>query len=70
MSVAQDSEHGLLTTLTEYLDDFQVRVTNPRLHATTTHFQVFDRPDTSSPVLIVEPHDGAEISVEELAAWL
>ncbi len=55
VSVSQDSEQGLLTTLTEYLDDFQVRVTNPLLHATTTQFQVFDRPDTSSPVLIAEP---------------
>jgi RHS repeat-associated protein len=47
-----DSELGLLTTTTEYLAGFQRRTTNPRGHATTHLFQVFDTPseDTISQV--------------------
>lgn len=54
-SVLQDSEHGDLVTLTEYLDQFRTRVTNPRGNSTTTSFLVYDQPDTSSPVLIQSP---------------
>ena len=61
-SVSQDSEHGLLTTLTEYLPGFQTRVTNPRGHQTTTAYQVFDQPDTGAPVSIVAP-EGATTAI-------
>ena len=54
-SVSQDSEQGLLTTLTEYLSGFETRVTNPRGHRTTTAYQVFDQPDTGAPVNIAAP---------------
>ena len=54
-SVSQDSEHGLLTTTTEYLSGFRQRVTNPRGHATTITYQAFDQPDTGAPVLIEAP---------------
>ena len=54
-SVSQDSELGVLTTLTEYLPGLKTRTTNPRLNSTTTSYQAFDAPDTSSPVQIQAP---------------
>lgn len=54
-SVSQDSEQGLLTTLTEYPVGFRTRVTNPRGKQTTTSYQVFDQPSTDSPVAISHP---------------
>lgn len=54
-SVSQDSEQGLLTTLTEYLPGLETRVTNPRGHSTTTSYQAYDAPDTSMPVQIQAP---------------
>jgi RHS repeat-associated protein len=62
-SISQDSESGLLTTLTEYLPGFQTRVTNPRGHQTVTAYQAFDQPDTSSPSYIVAP-EGATTSIQ------
>jgi RHS repeat-associated protein len=53
--VKQDSELGPLNTSTEYLTGFQTRVTNPRGFATTTSYQVFDKPSTSYPEVIVSP---------------
>jgi YD repeat-containing protein len=55
MQVQQDSEQGVLTTTTEYLPGFQTRVTDPKLHATTTSYQVFDVPSTDAPVGIAAP---------------
>lgn len=43
-SVSQDSEHGLLTTTSEYLAGFQTRTTNPRGFQTLTEYQAFDQP--------------------------
>ena len=54
-SVSQDSEHGPLTTLTDYLPNNQVRVTNPKGGQTTSSFQVFDQPGYDSPVMISHP---------------
>ncbi|MEJ1096994.1 MULTISPECIES: RHS repeat protein [unclassified Pseudoxanthomonas] len=54
-SVSQDSEHGPLTTLTDYLANNQVRVTNPKNGQTTSSFQVFDQPSYDSPVMISHP---------------
>ena len=54
-SVTQNSEIGSLTTLTEYLSGFKIRVTNPRGKATTTSFLAWDQPDTSMPRLIEAP---------------
>ncbi|MEJ1095433.1 MULTISPECIES: RHS repeat protein [unclassified Pseudoxanthomonas] len=54
-SVSQDSEHGPLTTLTDYLANNQVRVTNPKSGQTTSSFQVFDQPSYDSPVMISHP---------------
>lgn len=48
--VKQDSEHGLLTTLTEYLAGFKTRTTNPRGVKTVTSFQAFDQPTFAAPV--------------------
>ncbi len=53
-TVSQDSEHGLLTTLTEYLPGFQTRVTNPRGQKTLTIYQVFDQPTYDFPAGISE----------------
>lgn len=42
--VEQDSEHGALVTTTEYLYGNSVRTTNPRGHATTSHYIAYDQP--------------------------
>jgi len=54
-SVSQDSEHGLLTTLTAYLPGFRTRVTNPRQQQTTTAYLAYDEPTTDWPVQIAQP---------------
>lgn len=54
-SVSQDSELGLLTTLTEYLTGFQTRVTSPKLQQTTTRYLAWDQPVTDFPTLITHP---------------
>jgi RHS repeat-associated protein len=58
-SVTQDSElaapYDTLTTLTEYLANFEIRTTNPRAKATTTRFMAWDEPDTSMPKEILAP---------------
>ncbi|MDR6840309.1 RHS repeat-associated core domain-containing protein [Pseudoxanthomonas sacheonensis] len=56
-SVSQDSELGLLTTLTEYLTGFKTRVTPPKGAAwqTTTSYQVYDQPTTDWPVNVLHP---------------
>jgi YD repeat-containing protein len=53
--VLQDSELGVLTSTSEYLNGFQLKTTNPRLIPTTTSYQAFDSPDTGRPVLIQAP---------------
>lgn len=53
--VRQSSELGNLDTVYAYLTDFETRVTNPRLQATTTNYQAFAEPDTSAPILIEAP---------------
>jgi RHS repeat-associated protein len=64
-SVSQDSEHGLLTTQTEYLSGFQTRVTNPRGYQTVTQYQVYDQPTTDFPSGITQ-HAGADTSATEI----
>ncbi|WP_367346186.1 RHS repeat protein [Stenotrophomonas bentonitica] len=54
-SVSQDSELGLLTTVTEYLPGNQTRTTNPRGQATVTGFQVFDQPGYETPSWFQHP---------------
>jgi hypothetical protein len=53
--VKQDSELGVLTTTTDYLPGFKVRVTNPRGYPTTTSYQAFDSPGTETPIYIESP---------------
>lgn len=57
-----DSELGVLTTTTDYLDGFQKRVTNPRGFATTTAYQAFDEPSESAITGITAP-EGVSISI-------
>ncbi|MDR6842185.1 RHS repeat-associated core domain-containing protein [Pseudoxanthomonas sacheonensis] len=56
-SVTQDSELGLLTTLTEYLTGFKTRTTPPKGAAwqTTTSYQAYDQPSYDLPVAITHP---------------
>ena len=54
-SVSQDSEQGLLVTLTAYLPGFQTRVTDPKGNQTTTSYRTYDQPTTDWPVLIAHP---------------
>lgn len=54
-SVSQDSELGLLTTLTTYGNTFTTTVTNPRGYSTTSTYMTFDQPSTDWPVTIMAP---------------
>ncbi|MCD9033664.1 RHS repeat protein [Luteimonas sp. Y-2-2-4F] len=54
-SVSQDSDAGLLTTLTEYLPGFRTRVTDPKGNWTLTEYQAFDQPTYDFPVVIDAP---------------
>lgn len=54
-AVQQDSELGTLTTTTDYLSGFKIRVTDPKNHATTTAFMAFDQPTTDWPVRVDAP---------------
>ncbi len=63
--VKQDSEHGLLTTLTEYLPGFQMRVTNPRGYQTLTQYQAYDQPSYDFPTGITQ-FAGADTSATEI----
>lgn len=54
-SSSQDSELGLLTTLTHYLSGGKMRVTNARGQQTITEFQAFDQPDYERPISIQHP---------------
>ncbi|MCI4567113.1 RHS repeat-associated core domain-containing protein [Lysobacter sp. CFH 32150] len=60
--VEQDSELGVLASTTEYLTGFQTRVTNPRGHATTTSYYVYDQPTQDLPRVMLLP-EGARTTV-------
>ncbi|WP_440841486.1 RHS repeat domain-containing protein [Pseudoxanthomonas sp. 22568] len=51
-AVSQDSELGLLTTTTEYLNGFLTRVTSPKGIKTETRYQAFDQPGYDFPTVI------------------
>lgn len=61
-AVKQDSEIGVLTTRTEYLDNLQIRVTNARNKQVLTGFQAFDEPAYGAPVWIQAP-EGANTTI-------
>ncbi|KRG71055.1 hypothetical protein ABB29_04335 [Pseudoxanthomonas dokdonensis] len=54
-AVAQDSELGVLTTVTDYLPGFKTRTTDPNKGYTTTSYQVFATPTQEYPALIEQP---------------
>ncbi|KGU51119.1 type IV secretion protein Rhs [Xanthomonas phaseoli pv. phaseoli] len=54
-AISQDSEQGLLTTITQYLPGAQTLVTNPRGAQTRTGYQVFDQPVYDVPVWVQLP---------------
>lgn len=69
-SVQQDSEHGVLTTKTEYLAGLQVRVTNPRDLPTTTGFMAWDQPSYDLPLWSSQPEGKViEISRHPQFGW-
>jgi RHS repeat-associated protein len=56
--VERDSELGILTTTTSYLNNASgpyTLVTNPRTQQTRTWYQMFDQPDYSKPVTVWHP---------------
>lgn len=53
---------GQLTTATEYLSGFRVRVTNPRGYPTTTSYLAWDQPNTDFPILVEHP-EGARTQI-------
>lgn len=55
VTVQQDSEFGKLTTLSQYLDGLQTRVTNPRGFQTTTTYMAYDQPTSDWPRFIAHP---------------
>ena len=54
-STSQDSELGLLTTLTTYNPGFTTTITNPRGYSTTSTYLTFDQPSTDLPLVITAP---------------
>lgn len=54
-STSQDSELGLLTTLTTYGTVFTTTVTNPRGFSTHSTYLTFDQPSTDWPLKITAP---------------
>lgn len=53
--VEQDSEHGVLTTTTQYLSGLKTLVTNPRGFSVTTSFMAWDQPAYDFPILSEQP---------------
>ncbi len=51
----QDSELGVLATVTEYTTGLETRITNPRGAATTTRFLAWDTPNFDLPVQSLQP---------------
>ncbi|WAC63610.1 RHS repeat protein [Pseudoxanthomonas sp. SL93] len=56
-STSQDSELGALVSLTTYGSGFTTTHTNPRTHATTTSYMVYDEPSYDWPKAIVHPEN-------------
>lgn len=54
-SVSQDSEIGLLTTLTQYESGFRTRVTSPKGYQTITSYRAWDEPTNDYPIAIAHP---------------
>ncbi len=54
-AVSQDSEQGLLTTVTQYIPGAQTLVTNPRGAVTRTGYQMFDQLVYDAPVWVLLP---------------
>src|SRR3546814_8447980 len=52
---SQDSEKGLLTTLSSYLSNARIQVVNPRGMQTTISYMAYGQPSTDWPILIVQP---------------
>lgn len=57
--VRQDSELGVLRTVTEYLPGMQQKVTSPRGKSVVTRYQAFDAPSYSLPIEQNLPTDAA-----------
>ena len=53
----QDSELGVLATVTEYLTGFQVRTTNPRGYQTTNGYEVYDAPSYDALAWSAQPEN-------------
>ncbi len=64
-SVSQDSEQGLLTTVTDYLTGFLTRVTNPRGFQIVTKYLTYDQPTTDWPLTINAPNSLSTIIVRD-----
>jgi RHS repeat-associated protein len=54
-STSQDSELGLLTTLTTYGTGFTTTVRNPRGFSTSSTYLTYDQPSTDWPLVITAP---------------
>lgn len=51
----EDSELGLLSTSTAYLEGAGKQVTDPKNNVTTTYYQVFDEAEYKSPIVVNAP---------------
>lgn len=65
-SVAVDSEHGRLTTLTDYLDGLRRQVTNPRGFSVVESFQAWDVPGYDLPVRIDAPEGMSTLIIRDV----
>mgnify|MGYP006196201861 CR=1 FL=1 len=60
---SQDSELGMLTTVTQYLPGFQTRIIDPKGNQTTTSYLTYDQPATDWPTFIAHP-EGAYTHIQ------
>lgn len=68
--VEQHSEHGLLTTVTEYLSGLQTRVTNPRGAQISNRYMAWEQPRYDLPVQSLQPEGKVvEISRHAQFGW-
>ena len=64
-SASQDSELGLLTSLTTYNPGFTTTLTNPRGFSTTSTYLAYDQPITDWPLVINAPESATTTIVRD-----
>src|SRR3546814_13877052 len=66
---SQDSEKGLLTTLSSYLSNARIQVVNPRGMQTTISYMAYGQPSTDWPIRSEERRVGKECVSTVRSRW-